>query len=960
MVLLKKLISCLTAFMITGGMLSGIPSAKAENSAITDSMYEIETVSTDILSYSDYYDLYSSENYPQTLITKNGSDFLNTENGIFSTGAYTDSKGDTRENCLLWKNGGTVSYEFEIAESGNYSVALSYCPVISDSPNIGLSLEIDGKTPYISASHLKLSRVWVNEKEITTDKRGNQIRPVQIQTELWQNTFIGDPDGLFSKPLFVYLEKGKHEISFKSERSDIAVESVTIGNPEPLKSYSEYSAERDNSAEGKFRIEGEDAICKSDSTLYPSSDGTSYLVSPSDPRKVVFNTIGGENWKKPMQTVTWNIPKEKIGNGGWYRIGIKARQNTMRGLYSNRRIYIDDEVPCAELDDVCFYYSSKWQMVCPKADNEDIYVYLSPEKDHTVTLETVTGEIGNSLRRLDEIVTDLNIYYRKVLMITGPSPDKYTDYYVHEKIPGLTDEFSRISAELKSIQNEIESLSDSKGSEAAVLGNLAVILDKCTDKPLKIPNYLSQIKDGIASVSAWSREYRDQPLEIDFIEFAAADEKFSTCRENLWKTIVFSIKSFIGSFFEDYTSLSDVSDDEAIEVWVALGRDQAQIVKEMTEEEFMQKTGIPVSVNLVTGGIVEATLADEGPDVALFLGGEFPVNLAARGLLTDLTQFADYPETEKRFQKSAAVQYTYQNGVYGLPITRNFPMMFCRTDVLSELGIDSAPETWDDLRDILPKMQRNYMSAGLVLPSANISPSTETGHTFAMLVLQQGINYYSEDLTESSFDSIKAVRAFEEWTDFYTKYSFSQYYDAFSRFRTGEYPIVIADYTFFNQLETAAPEIKGTWDFYPVPGTVREDGTVSHAANSNGSGAVIFNKAKNKENAWKFINWFTETETQVRFGTRIEGLLGTMGRFSTANTEALKRLSWSEGELEKLEAQQNELEEIPVIPSSYMVTRNIMNAFREVVNEGENPRDTLIWYNLDINDEIKRKNKELK
>ena len=51
--------------------------------------------------------------------------------------------------------------------------------------------------------------------------------------------------------------------------------------------------------------------------------------------------------------------------------------------------------------------------------------------------------------------------------------------------------------------------------------------------------------------------------------------------------------------------------------------------------------------------------------------------------------------------------------------------------------------------------------------------------------------------------------------------------------------------------------------------------------------------------------------------------------------------------------------EIPVIPSSYAVTRNIMNAFRETVNEGENPRDTLIWYNRDINAEIERKRKNL-
>ena len=574
-------------------------------------------------------------------------------------------------------------------------------------------------------------------------------------------------------------------------------------------------------------------------------------------------------------------------------------------------------------------------------------------------MECVPGEIGDSLRKLDDVVADLNTYYRKVLMITGPSPDQYTDYYVHEKIPELVSEFERISGELKQIQSDIEDLSGSSGSEASALENMTVILDKCTAKPLKIPSYLSQIKDNITSISSWMRDYRDQPLEVDYIEFASADKSFTSCDKKLGKSLSFSWNAFIGSFFEDYTTLSDVTGEDVIDVWVSLGRDQAQVVKEMAENQFMQETGIPISVNLVVGGVVEATLAGKGPDVALFLGGEFPVNLAARDLLVDVSEFDDYQEVTTRFQENAMTPYQYNGGTYGLPISQTFPMMFYRTDVLTELNYDNPPETWDDLIDMLPALQRNYMSVGLILPPTNISPATEAGHTFAMLLLQSGKNYYNDTQTASTFDSIEAVQAFEKWTDFYTKYSFVQTYDAFSRFRTGEYPIVIANYTFFNQLAVASPEIKGLWDFCQVPGTLREDGTVSHAANSTGSGAVIFKKVSNKENAWKFIKWFTETDTQVQYGTQIEGLLGTMGRFDTANVEALGQLSWSNDELARLRDQQEELVEIPIIPSSYAVTRNIMNAFREVVNNAENPRDTLVWYNRDINDEITRKRENL-
>ena len=934
--------------------------------AMARDYYNIEAPDEKVLSYSEYYDMYSEKPSPQREISISAADFKTVENGDITTGSFTDDSGESRDGVLLWNSAeGEVTYEFEVREAGKYCIETSYCPMISTSSDIELKMAIDGIQPYDTASRLKLSRVWVNERDIYTDIRGNQVRPTQVQRTMWQDCFFGDVDGLFSEPLFVYLEEGRHELSFTSERAQLAIESFTLRAPEKLPTYSEYAASVgagmtvEGTPSASFKIEGESAAYKSDATLYPTYDNSSYLVSPSDPRKMVYNTLGSGSWKKALQTVTWEIPEDKVGAGGWYRIGIKARQDQIRGFDSNRRIYIDGKVPCAELDRVEFSYDTDWSVVSPRSGSDDIYVWLEGGRAHTISMEAVTGDIGEYLRSLENVVKQLNIYYRKVLMITGPNPDKYTDYYVHEKIPELVDVFDILSIDLRNVQQGIEALGGSKGSEAAALENMAVILEKCVKKPLRIPDYLSQIKDGSAALSAWLRDNRDQPLEIDYIEFATADRSFTSCDEKLGKSLKFGVDAFIGSFFEDYTTLSDVTGEEAINVWVSLGRDQAQVVKEMTENQFMQETGIPVSVNLVTGGVVEASLAGKGPDVALFLGGEFPVNLAVRDMLVDMSQFEDFDEVKGRFQPNATTQYTYNGGCYGLPISQSFPMMFYRTDVLTELGYTSPPETWDELRDMLPALQRNYMSVGLVLPPNNISPATETGHTFALLMLQKGLNYYNEGQTASAFDSVEAVQSFEEWTDFYTKYSFEQTYDAFSRFRTGEYPIVIANYTFFNQLTAASPEINGLWDFCPVPATARADGTLSHAANSNGAGAIIFNKVKNKDNAWKFVKWFTDTDTQVQYAAQIEGLLGTMGRFDTANVKALGQLSWSKDELSRLRAQQNELAEIPVTPASYAVTRNIMNAFRETINEQKNPRDTLIWYNRDINDEITRKRKNL-
>ncbi|MDE6425952.1 MAG: hypothetical protein K2K89_07425 [Ruminococcus sp.] len=483
-----------------------------------DEYYPIEKNNTEI-SYSRYYDIYSAENRPESIIEVSGSDYISAENGTFSV----------RENILIWESStGEISYNIDVQETGIYCMNMTYFPLKSETSSIEFSLSIDGKIPYDTASRITLNKVWVNEKEISTDSHGNQVRSAQLQKEMWKNSDLMDVDGLFSEPLIFYLEKGHHEIKFSSECAYFALEKFKFYNPEKLPPYREYisGADINTTPENIFRIEGENAVCKSDRTLYPTCDNSHYNVSPSDPVKILYNTFGRGNWKKPLQSATWTIPKEEIKNDGWYKIGIKYRQNEIRGFSSNRRIYIDDKVLCDELNNIKFSYNKKWEILSPQADNENIYIYLTADRDHTITMECVTGEIGEYIRHLNDIVSEINGYYRKILMITGTSPDKYTDYYVHEKIPDLLENFQCISSELKNIQSGIEKISDSSGSEAYVLENMTVILDKCIKKPLKIPEYLSQIKTNIISLSAWSLECRNQPLEIDYIEFATSGVEF--------------------------------------------------------------------------------------------------------------------------------------------------------------------------------------------------------------------------------------------------------------------------------------------------------------------------------------------------------------------------------------------------------------------------------------------------
>lgn len=942
--------------------------ATADDSATGDGS-SAATTGTDSIrqtSYTNYVKKYTNAARPDQTVEVLGKDY---DPASVTDAQITVTTVDGENDVMQWANQeGSVSWTVNIPETGVYNIKMIYEALESNTNDVEFSLLIDGESPYATASRITLSKRWINESEIKQDSRQNDIRPGQISTPCWQETPLEDIDGLFNEPLEFYMEAGEHTITFESEKAEFAVKSFTFYQYEAPAAYTAPSDSDLTQAQGqKITLEGETAAYKSSRTLYPTADKSSYLTSSangSSPTKTRYNTIGSGSWTQSTQTVTWEFNVDKAG---YYKIGIRGRQDQMRGMYSNRRLYVNGEVPCLEANQIKFYYDTDWSITTPKSENgDDLYFYLQAGTN-TISLEAVPGEIGEIMGNLDELVYNINSYYRQIRQITGPDPDEYNNYMIDTAIPSIVPDFKEYAKTLRDKKAEIEKLSGSGGTEAETLEKMAIVLDKCIKKPDLIPEMMSQIKDNITSVSSFVNQYREQPLEVDMIEVATSDQDFTSCDKSFFGSLGFGFKGFIGSFFEDYNALSD-EDESAMECWVMLGRDNAEALQQLISSEYNPTAKTKINLKLVQGGIVEATFAGKGPDLALFMGGDFPIQLAARGVLTDLTTFSDFDEVKSRFADDATVLYQYNGGTYGLPCDQTFPMLFYRSDILSEYGIDPATDlnTWDGLLNCLPTLQRNYLEVGLILPvmtstggTTQVSAITEPGNTFAMLLLQQGLNYYNDEQTKTTFDTQEAVNAFDTWTKFYTTYSFQQTYDAFTRFRTGDMPVVIQNYTFYNQLSVAAPEIKGCWGFQPVPGTVQEDGTINHAANSNGSGAIIFTKAADQEGAWDFIKWFTSTDAQVKYGNNIESILGTMGRYATANEEALQQLSWTTSEVNLLLDQLNSQVEIPIIPASYGVTRNVMNAFRAVVNDYDNARDTLFWYNKDINDEITRKLEDL-
>ena len=213
-------------------------------------------------------------------------------------------------------------------------------------------------------------------------------------------------------------------------------------------------------------------------------------------------------------------------------------------------------------------------------------------------------------------------------------------------------------------------------------------------------------------------------------------------------------------------------------------------------------------------------------------------------------------------------------------------------------------------------------------------------------------------------DEEAGVEAMADYIKYFNDYGIPVYFDFVSRFRSGEMPIGVANYATYNTLMVSAPEIRGLWDFTLIPGTERVDENgetyIDRSDFITGSATMMIKQTdeQNKQNAWEFMKWWAQTDTQIRFGREIEALLGSSARYATANINAFSQLAWSAEDIEVLLAQWQQTVGIREVPGGYYTGRHITNAIRRVINKKEDPRETIIDYAITINEELTKKRAE--
>ena len=954
---MRKIISALLVVSILAAAFSNLMvSADNPNAAETEIATETDESSYEDMSYQDYLSALNQSDFEDELEIELTPENTKLLSGDVSFNDTAESKGlqFSEEEAAA-----EISFYTEEAISGY--LKLEYTPdTESQYISSSIGVQVNGEYPFDESREMELSWRWCRG-ETTTDERGNEILGTMEGIPESTTSLLWDPSGRWDQPLVYSFQSGENTLTVLAHTGNFTLHSVTVVGAAEAESYADTAADYQSAgyqpAENQsILLEAEDYTETSSSMLSPDYDKENAATSPNHPSVLLYNMISGDKYTQSGQWLMWEFTPEQTG---LYYISMRARQDEKSGFSVSRRLLINDQEVFRECAEISFPYSSDWYVQTLGGDTPYAF-YFEAGKTYQIKLMVTPGSLAAVTTELDDLIYELNSLYRSVIMIAGTDPDTYRDYQLSKVIPGFTETVADLKQRMEQVLEILEERNQGRsGSSLSAFHSLINRLEKIQEDPDLLARTASSFKSDIQSLSSWNQDAKEQPLDLDCILIHSPDVEPPEANAGFFEGLWFKIQRVVASFMADYGVVGQIYEgDDSLDVWISTGRDQMNIIKRLIDNSFSAQYGINVNVSLVTVDIRTAVLAGTAPDVSLFLASDMPVNLALRGAVEDLSNYEGFEEVVSRFSEGTMTPFAYQDGYYALPLTETFNMMFVRTDIFEELELE-IPQTWDEFYHVATVLQRNNLEVGI--PS-NIG-------MFATLLLQYGGEFYNSQLTNTMFDSDAAITAFEMWTGLFSRYGFPLTFDFYNRFSSGEMPLAIADYALFLQVEAASPELSGRWQMVPIPGVEQDDGTIDRTISiSSATGTttspglaqsitcgVIFSQSDNLEGAWKFLDWFTSDEIQTEYGRGIESALGSISRYTPANSAAFNNMAWSREELLLLNEQKNNVRTLNEISGNYSVTRELVNAFRRVVYDNANPTDTIYTYNKRINRELERK-----
>jgi ABC-type glycerol-3-phosphate transport system substrate-binding protein len=852
----------------------------------------------------------------------------------------TNNNYEYVNDVLAVKAGDTVTLNIDVPVSGRYVMSFDYLSYDESILPVEMGMKIDGGYPFYEARSMKFETTWVSDG-VDVDRYGNEIVSLPDKLIRWEHKEVMDASYRYSDPLPVELTAGVHKLELNIQEGTLLLGNISLEAPGDV---AEYAGSTKAEGNALITIEAEDFYQRNDSSIHAIGEYGSSL-SPLSATTTVLNIIDEDSFNEAGQTVSYQF---HVDNAGYYYIGMNYRQSEKNDFPVFVDWKIDGEIPNSAFKSYQVEAANKFRTVTLTDDNDDkLSVYLEPG-DHTISLTISADNLRYALEAVDEIMSGISDLSLEVTKVAGTNKDKYRDLKLTRYIPDVQDRLLGWVDELYSLAEQAQPYVNAKSPDKVAAFSYLLIaanqLKSLAEKPNELVYRVDELSTSVNSINTQIANFvdliNDNDLSIDRI-YIYQDGARLPKGQNIFQSIGTSLKRFGYSFMGQSYSASN-TDESHIQVWVNRPRTYVEIMQKMIDEKFTPETGIEVDLSIMTDAqkLILSNASGDTPDIATGINYSIPFDLAIRGSLVDLSKFDNYKEVFGRYSEGLLVPSVVGDGLYSLPETMNFYVMFYRTDILSKLGL-SVPNTMDELIAMLPDLQMRglnvYYPTAAMLVMRNFHGTTP-------IIYQMDGALYGNTALDILVDSEATVEGFTELTELFTLYDLPvDVPNFYQHFRNGDLPIGIADFNSYNLILNAAPEIANSWSIALVPGIEAEEtGEVKRYMSGGAESTVMFSSDDEREQkAWQFMEWWSRADIQAEFGQRLQILYGDEYIWPTANLEAFERLPYPTSDKDIILTQAQYILETPRLLGSYMMERELSNAFNDVVVNGDTVRSRI-------------------
>jgi multiple sugar transport system substrate-binding protein len=313
---------------------------------------------------------------------------------------------------------------------------------------------------------------------------------------------------------------------------------------------------------------------------------------------------------------------------------------------------------------------------------------------------------------------------------------------------------------------------------------------------------------------------------------------------------------------EPAAQASDVAAGPAtgtITVW-AMGA-EGEKLPSLAKEFEAANPGAKVSVTAIPWDAAHdkfttAITADKTPDAAM-VGTTWMGEFAGLGALDTTPPSFDASKFFEGAQKTTQVG----DASYGVPWYVETRLIYYRTDLAKKAGYETPPTDWAGLKEMAKAMQDKAgakwgigLQAGgtgswqSIMPfawSAGASLTKDDGNAYNLdsPEMLEAVTYYQSYFTEGIADKAAPPTPTTE-----------------ADFVSGKVPMFISGPWMMSAVEKVGGD--GFADKYSV---MQIPALKTSSSFVGGSNFVVFKNSQNRDSAWKFVQWLTEPQTQVKW-----------------------------------------------------------------------------------------------